>query len=190
MTDSRHILNQDCVAALAGVSARRIRQLEKEDKGPARLPDGGYDAETIGRWLRQRVLDEIGIADDGEAYDYNAERARLTKHEADIAEMKSAELRGLLIRAEAVKACWQGVIGAARSRLMGLPVKVAAAVAGPGEMDRATDAAMEVVRDALTELAASDGIPDEIRARIAAIAAGREPGGLDAAAADDSQPVG
>jgi phage terminase Nu1 subunit (DNA packaging protein) len=174
-------MNQDTIGALVGLTSRRIRQLEKEGTGPQRLSDGSYDPVLVGKWIRERILSELGVANDGQAYDYEAERARLTKAQADKAEMERDELRGALVRVPSVESHWQGMVASMRARLLSLPSKVAAQVAGPDRLQEVQERVQTLVYEALEEISA-DGVPDEARARNAAHAGGEGKGHCEATA--------
>lgn len=182
------ILTQAQVADVAGLTTRRLRQLESEDSGPPRLSKGGYSAHEFGQWLRARIVGDCGVANDGKAYDYDAERARLTKAQADKTELEVAELRAELVRVPLVETHWQAMIAAMRARLVGLPSKIAPQVAGPDDLTRVQDMIQAGVYEALAEIA-GDAFPDDVRRRIILAADGRNDSG-EAAAEADSNAVG
>jgi phage terminase Nu1 subunit (DNA packaging protein) len=181
------VLNQDQAAEVVGLTARRLRQLEEEGTGPARTAAGLYDARELGQWLKRRVMSELGVADDGVAYDYEAERARLTKAQADKTELEAAELAGHLVRVEDVETEWSRMLGAVRARLLSLPTK-AAPRARVAVNDEEAAALIEAeVAEALQELS-TDGIPPTTRERRQRSQA--DGAGADAASAADGEPVG
>ena len=53
------------------------------------------------------------------------ERARLAHAQADLAEIKAARQRGLLLEAEAVEREWSAVLRGVRAGLLALPSRVA-----------------------------------------------------------------
>ena len=161
-------LTQQQAAVLAGLTTRRLQQLDKAGEGPARKANGSYPLAEMRTWIRDRILAEIGVANDGEAYDYNAERGRLTKAQADKTELEVAELQGSLIRVQAVIQHWQTKIAGVRAKLLTLPSKLAATVAPPDRLAIAQDQAQALVYDALADLA-GDGIPADVRERAASI---------------------
>lgn len=162
-----HPLTQEQVAAIAGITTRRLQQIDREGNGPERLPGGGYPADAIGRWHRNRILGELGVAHDGQAYDLNAEKGRLTKAQADKTELEVAELRGSMIRSDSVVAYWRTMIADMRAKLLALPAKLAAALVAPDKAQEAQDRAQGLVYEALAEIA-RDPLPADVRERIAA----------------------
>ncbi|MFE8033835.1 hypothetical protein [Thiohalocapsa marina] len=162
-------ISQLLAAQLAGVTDRRMRQIEHEQDPPPRLADGTYDAAAFGRWLKRRWERDIGIGDDGQVYDYERERARLTKAQADRTELEAAELRGEMARAEDVIEAWGRMLGAARARLLSMPAKVAPRVRAATSDQIASGLIEAEVLEALEELS-SDGLPDRTRSRRARLA--------------------
>ena len=181
------ILTQEQAAEVVGLTARRLRQLADEGNGPAQTAGGQYEAREIGRWLKQRLMSELGVAQDGQAYDYDAERARLTKAQADKTELEAAELAGALVRVDDVESEWARLLGAARSRLLSLPTK-AAPRARVAVNDEEAQAVIEAeVLEALQELS-DDGIPPQTRERRRRAQANGA--GADATAEADGERVG
>ena len=181
------ILTQSQAAELVGLTARRLRQLADEGQGPAQTASGQYEARELGRWFRQRLMSELGVADDGQVYDYEAERARLTKAQADKTELEAAELAGHLVRVDEVEVEWSRMLGSVRSRLLSLPTK-AAPRARTALNDEEAAALIEAeILEALQELS-TDGIPSTTRDRRERARAHGE--GADAAAPVDGKRVG
>jgi len=182
-------LNQEQVATLCGLTARRIRQFEQEGGGPSRKSDGSYDETAVGTWLRARIAEEHGVANDGQAYDYNAERARLTKAQADKTELEVRELRAELVRLPIIEAHWQGMIAGMRGKLLSLPSRIAAKVAGPDRLQEVQEQAQLLVYEALTEIA-DDAVPNEVRVRAARETEQADTADRKPAAKADNKPVG
>ena len=60
-----------------------------------------------------------------------AERARLAAAQADLAELKEAKQRGLLLDAAEVEREWTGILSAVRAAMLAVSVAVRRAVAAP-----------------------------------------------------------
>lgn len=146
-------LSKAQAAALAGVGVRRLDQLAHEDDPPVRSSDGTYPPKEFGDWLRRRQLESLGVAQDGTVYDYDAERARLTHHQANIAALDEAKRRGELIPAEDVAREWADMVGRCRSKLLALPARLAARVMTCTTVREAEDFARGEVHAVLDELA-------------------------------------
>ena len=145
-------IQKAAAAALAGVGVRRLEQLAHGDDPPPRSSDGTYPPREFGEWLRRRVLADVGIGQDGTAYDYEAERARLTHHQANNAALDEAKKRGELIPAEDVAREWADLIGRARAKLLGLPPRLAAHAMTCATVREAEEFARAEVYAALSEL--------------------------------------
>jgi phage terminase Nu1 subunit (DNA packaging protein) len=182
-------ITQAQAAEIVGVTSRRLRQLESEDAAPPRGSDGTYPATEFGKWIRARLMSELGVANDGKAYDYEAERARLTKAQADKTELEVAELRADLVRGAIVEQHWQAMVSAMRAKLVGLPSKIAPQVSGPDSLNRVQDLIQGVVFEALAEIA-GDAFPDEIRKRLDAQSHDNDNGASSATVQADNHPVG
>lgn len=103
----------------------------------------------------------MGIADDGTAYDYDTERARLTHHQANAAAMDEQRKRGEMIPAEDVQQTWSEIVAAARAKLLALPSRLAGTCAGRDQAGIETEA-RAIIYEALSELArGGDGTPQE-----------------------------
>jgi phage terminase Nu1 subunit (DNA packaging protein) len=151
-------LTADQLAAVLGVSARRIRQLVEEGVGPPQLADGRIDATRLGPWLRSRFLADAGVRED-DMLDLESERARLACAQADRAELVVQQMRGELVATDELVRVWSNVLGAFRARMQGIPVRIGAqfsAVQSPAEMEAV---ARTFIYDALTELSKADYLP-------------------------------
>lgn len=150
-------LTGEQAAALVNLSERHLRRLCKAGSGPPQAPDGGFPVLAFGEWLRERIKSEFGITEGGERYDFAAERGRLTRAQADRAELEARELASELVRADHVAEAWGKHIAAARARLLALPSKLAQRVAPPGAIAQAQAIAQDAIHEALNELA-GDGV--------------------------------
>lgn len=185
MSDSAPNLTGATAAVLAGMSERHFRRLLKDGTGPAQAPNGTHPPEQFREWMRARWADEAGLGVDGRPADsFQAERTRLTKAQADKAEIEAAELARELVRTEDVKLTWGELVAAVRAKLLSLPSKLAPLLAPPGKVAEAQALAETMVHEALSELAGS-GLPAN-HARTGG------PGAVDAGAAAqvDGEPVG
>lgn len=150
------ILHQKQAAALLGVTTRRLRQIDHEDDPPLKV-DGKYPTEAFSKWLEARILSRLSIMDDGEVLDYQQERARLTKAQADHEELKVHQMEGTLIPSEEVNQVWTDKIMSARSTLMALPSKIAPVVMSASTVRDVEDFARDEIFHALNELAGAEG---------------------------------
>lgn len=151
-------LTQLQASDLIGLSTRRLQQMLNEDNPPHRDQHGQFPCKLYGEWLRNYFRKNMVVVEGlDEPLDYNAERARLTHHNANIAELDEARKRGELIPRDEVIAEWQMVIASVRAKLLGLPVRLASTCAGE-DFRAIEDEARRIVHEALTELGGTDDL--------------------------------
>ncbi len=85
-------------------------------------------------------------------YDYNEERARLTKFQADEKELQVQILNGDLIPSEQVIDLLQGVIANARAKLLTLPIKAAQAAIQATDVKDIEKGIQDLIFESLSEL--------------------------------------
>lgn len=153
---------------LPRVSASKVRGQSDE-----------YDvAETI-RWRVARESGGNAVGDDGNVINFDAERARLTKEQADKVAMQNDVLRGNLLDGRAVAEHWGTVIVNAKTRLLSIPTKAAPLLLGAKTMPQAREIVERFIIEVLHDLAGADCHPGA-----SGIA------GVDAATEVDGEPVG
>lgn len=153
------------------------------DEGLPRVYSGGtgtesiYDTAEVIRWMIAR---ETGSRDDdGNIIVFEAERARLTKEQADKAAMQNAVTRGVLVDVEQVAQHWGVLLTNCKTKLLAIPTKAAPMVVGSKSLPEVRECLERFVREALHDLISASPTPD--RGGTA---------GTDTAAEPDSQPVG
>lgn len=134
--------------------------------------EGGIDA--VREWRRENVKPTMGKIDpsppdeptdsDASAGDrladsYYTSKARREFAEAQISEMRAAELKGQLIRVDAVKAVWALKVSTTRDALLQIPSRLAPVLASESDLDRVTMLIECEIRQALVAL--SSGEPGE-----------------------------
>lgn len=92
---------------------------------------------------------------DSKPDDYWDARSRRETAEAAIAEMKEAEMRGTLIRADSVRTAWANKISAARDALLQIPYRLAPVLAAESDMERVAELLEAELRQALLQLSDS-----------------------------------
>lgn len=145
-------MKQAAVAALLGLSSRRISQLSEEGIA-VRIGPGTFDAAvTIQNYIRH-VAGKAGNA--ASNLDLNAEKARLAKEQADGQAMKNAQLRGELVEAEAVAQEWESIVADVRSAMLAVPGRLRRRAGGA--LDAAAISLVDhEIREALEALANPD----------------------------------
>jgi phage terminase Nu1 subunit (DNA packaging protein) len=138
----------------------------------------GIDRRTLGKMLKDakpvgrrgksdlyRIEQVITALRGSSGGDYNEERTRLTKAQADHEELKVAQLAGELIPVDFVIETWQAQTQNMRAKLLNLPTKAAQAAIAARELKDIEDVIRDQVHEALTELS-DDGIPEDTRKRL------------------------
>lgn len=151
-------LTSSQLAELIGVSQRRIHQMADEGDPPPKNANGRFPCDKSGEWIRNRVISQLGVSSTGEAYDFNAERARLTFHQANISALEEEIKRRNVIPAETVQHRWETMAGNVRAKLLNLPGRLAVEVTGQANVQEAERKARDLIHEALQELADS-GVP-------------------------------
>jgi phage terminase Nu1 subunit (DNA packaging protein) len=88
----------------------------------------------------------------GSTTSYEEARRRRETAEANLAEMKQAEMQGTLIRADAVRSAWAAKITGARDALLQIPSRVAPVLAATSDLVEVTALLEAELRQALSEL--------------------------------------
>jgi len=139
---------------------------------------GGCPSEKVGKsvifsvrevsdWLRARDMESSGTLD------LSQERAKLTKLQAEKATLELEQQRGNLIPMELIIETWQGHIANARAKLLALPPKAAAQVAGMESYLEVEQLITELINESLDELE-NDGLPKQYLKSVETIAANME----------------
>ncbi len=84
------------------------------------------------------------------------EKTRLTKAQADLAELELSEERGELVRMSSVSGAWESHVARCRARLLSLPTKASPQVVGCSSLAEVKAVLDGFVEEALLELAADD----------------------------------
>lgn len=111
-----------------------------------------YDTVEVIAWLLRREVGKLTVGEDGTVHDYEAERARLTHHQANKTELESDVLRGRLIPAKTVEAVQGKIIGAFRAKCLSLPTKIAPRLGYLTEVVEIENEIRTAIYDALSEL--------------------------------------
>lgn len=151
------IVNKKELAEIFGKSEVTLTQWQKNGL-PIKLEaqrgqSHQYDTEDAINWLIRREIGKLTVDDQGRVHDYEAERARLTHHQANKTELEESVLRGSLIPAETVERVQGDMVSAFRSKILSIPTKAAHALIGLEELAEAKDVLQQYLFEALKELA-------------------------------------
>ena len=98
------------------------------------------------------------VSGPGSDEDFQAARTRREIAEANLAEMREAELEGKLIRVEVIRAAWAKRVASTRDALLQIPSRVSPTLAAQSDVDQVARLLEDELRQALAELS-RDGAP-------------------------------
>ncbi|MGL5935490.1 MAG: hypothetical protein ACRCZI_07695, partial [Cetobacterium sp.] len=148
-------LANEQAADLAELTTRGLAHLKNSEDPPPRSANG-FVCKDFGQWLKRRHLRGLGIDQDGKRYDFDSERARLTHHQANKVALEERTLSGELIHSSTVAQVWGVMASNFRARMLALPSKAAPLAVGNGDVTAIEKIVMDLVKEALTELADYD----------------------------------
>jgi phage terminase Nu1 subunit (DNA packaging protein) len=151
-------------AVFAGISYARLQQLLLDDDPPPRESDKKYRSDKLGEWTRRRAVKmhlgarknnpvDIEIPD---ALNPIQERARKDKEQADKTALENQVRRGELVEGALVASKWTEILMKVRSKLLRIPWAAAPLLLGHTDQVKIQIVLEDQIRDALSELAATD----------------------------------
>ena len=142
------------ITSLLDLSERRVQQLSRAGVIP-KAARGRYELiGSVRGYIRH--LRDLNLKGETGTVDYGAERARLIKAKADLAEMEASQMRGDLLPAPDVTAAWTEIVALMRARLLVLPDKIAPVVHETTSLNQTRDVIKKAVYEILKEIAATD----------------------------------
>ena len=140
------------IAKLLMLTDRRVQQLSKDGVIP-KADRGRYElapaVQGYIRYLQERTIDAGGAEG---AINYQTEKARRMRADADLKEMAVQQLRGSLINAEEAAAVTALLMSELKSKLLNnAPVRIAAA----GKSTKSEAALKKIIKAELSEIMAS-----------------------------------
>lgn len=155
------IVNKRQLADVMGCTEETLSQWEKQGM-PVQLKRKGcagnqYETAAIIGWRDARNQS------DAPPTDYETERTRKVKLEADILALEKAQLEGRLIPADKAESAWISLVSAFRAKMLAIPSKCAPLVVGISYLD-AESLLSDAIHNALSDLATgelADGIADQ-----------------------------
>lgn len=161
MTQAEYSRHRNCSreAVRKAVDAGRITTFGPDKLIDAELADAHWARNTRARMRNSETADKETVSppvihanEIGFNTSYEEARRRRETAEASIAEMKQAELEGLVIRADAVRAAWAAKVTTARDALLQIPSRLAPVLAAESDLVKTTQLLEDAVRQALAEL--------------------------------------
>lgn len=150
--DEKTTCDSQFLVDILELTRARISQLETDGVIKRAGRNEYFLAESIRNYLRL-VKNRYGSSEDGSPSDYNAERTRLTKIKADLAELEKEQVSSKLIPSADVEQAWAVMVTNAKTRLMSIPVKIASALfAAQNNMNAIREIVEVQIIEALQEL--------------------------------------
>lgn len=138
------------IAKLLMISERRVQQLTKEGVIP-KAERGRYElAPSVQGYVK--YLQERAIGKELGSIDYNTEKARLVKLQADKAELEVDAMNGTLISKEDVLDAWTSMLVDMKTKILTIPAMVSSVVAVEDQPGVVQDILDKSLRDALRDL--------------------------------------
>lgn len=157
------LVNKKELCEILGKSERTITTWQKNglpiELEARRGQSNTYDTEQVLDWLISREIAGLTSGEGGAIHDYEAERARLTHHQANKTSLEEDVLKGKLIPADLVEQVQGDMVTAFRSRILSIPTKAAHALLGIEDINESKETLKEFLYEALNEL--SDYRPDK-----------------------------
>lgn len=143
MVDGRELI-EVAVADIQWQSNTRARVDSSSTAVVAAAPAGRVGGDDFREMIRANEV--------GGTTSYEEARRRRETAEANLAEMKQAEMEGKLILADAVRSAWAAKITGARDALLQIPSRIAPVLAAETDLVRVTALLEDELRQALAEL--------------------------------------
>lgn len=142
------------IAKLLMLSDRRVQQLTKEGVIP-KAERGRYElAPSVQGYIR--FLQERSLRSDTSPIDYHAEKARLTKAQADTAEIELAKARADVVSVAQIERNLAGLFAQVQTNIRNVPDRVVSALIGMTDEREFKAVLLREIDQVLTALAESD----------------------------------
>lgn len=141
------------------LTPRRVQQLVDQGVIP-KVKHGKFDAvAAIQGYVR--FLQERTNGHSASPADYHAEKSRLTKAQADLAELELAKARGEVAPLEDVERAWSRTFAVLRTNVMNVPQRVATQLLGETSEQRFKAVLRAELVEALERTADAEPEPDD-----------------------------
>ncbi|QTI81480.1 terminase small subunit (plasmid) [Roseomonas marmotae] len=151
------------IAKLLMLSERQVYNLVNENVIP-RAETGRYElapaVQGYIRYLRDRSIRNLENADEG-ATDYRSEKARLTKAQADLAEIQLAKARGDVAPVDQVERAVSKAFAEVRAGMRNVPSRVVSQLIGETDERRFKAVLLSEIDGALAALAEANVLAPE-----------------------------
>lgn len=146
------IVNADVMLEIMDCTPTMLTQYKK-DGLMVQPVYGVYDLIPSMRNYLKKLKNKASATSTEGVLDFHEEKARLTKMQADKAEMEVMELAGDLVRVDDVLEDWESILMDCKGKLLSIPSKLATLVADIDDPAEAQELIEDQLREALGELA-------------------------------------
>lgn len=144
------------IAKLLMLSDRRVQQLTKEGVIP-KAERGRYElAPAVQGYIR--YLQERSLRSDASPIDYHVEKARLTKAQADLAEIEAAKALNEVAPVAQIEHAWANFCAETRVRARNIPERVVSSLVGCTEERQIKALLLREIDQVLAEMADADAL--------------------------------
>ena len=140
------------IAKLLMISERRVQQLTKDGVIP-KSERGRYELAPAVQGYIKFLSDRNLKVDGNVVIDFNAEKARKTKAEADLAEMEAAKTKGDLVLLRDVERGLEYAFAEIKTNLRSVPSRVVGRIVGETEEHKIKEAILDEIDNVLDSLA-------------------------------------
>ena len=149
------ILYKKDIAAALGVGMTTLENMEKT-YGPIQSTMDGkkrvFTVKNLIDWYHQKVATDMSDGADGEQFNYEKEKARLTHYQADRADIENQKIRGELVDAQEVQDHIVNVIIVFRKSMLNVPNRVSHPVSISTDEIEIKEIIKKEIHDSLNEL--------------------------------------
>jgi phage terminase Nu1 subunit (DNA packaging protein) len=148
------IVNSIVLGSCWGITDRRVRQL-REEGIISEVARGKYDLIESTRRYCEYLRQQVNASNDGKEVklNYDTEKALHEKVKREKAELQFKVMKGELHRSEDVESVMTDMITRAKTKLLGIPPRVAPLVLGYKDISKVQTILQNHVEEALNELA-------------------------------------
>jgi len=158
-SETDFLFNRKDTAEVMGVSTQAIGlwNMEQQKKKGATGNRVYYDIREV---VQLRLKEAANRS--GNAPDIQREKSRLTKLQADKADLEYKKMKGELISTDTVTEHWENLFVAFRSKILAIPTRAAAVALNATSIPDVEEKLEAFLLEALEELS-GDGMPDEYK---------------------------
>ena len=147
------------IAKLLMLSDRRVQQLTQDGVIP-KAERGRYElAPAVQGYIR--YLQERSLRSDASTIDYHVEKARLTKAQADSAEVEAAKSRGEVCSMDMVERNLANLFAEIRANLRNIPDRVVTGIVGQTDERKIKAILLREIDETLVSLAEADVVIEQ-----------------------------